>query len=786
MPSLDEIRTLTIKATQQGVTETTDALSKLAAANENVAVVSDKSAKSTLSVQNALERHQRSLDAAYRAQQQYAKAESDLGRARDQGLISSQRYNQLLDLAAQKYGQTSVASQAFAKALAPVQAQMVALSAGAGPVGVFLSSLGPWGMAAAVGFGAAEKAFGLMSTAAHEFAAKGRELRDFTDATGLTVDQLKALDEVGASVGLSSDRVAMGIERLTVSLDEMHRGTGKAFDDLYRLNPQLALQMATTRDTGTAITLLAQAYDKLDVSQRNALSRAVMGRQGIDLARLFTQVGAQGGVAAVTANFEAAGRSIDVNLIQRVSQLDIEIDQASKRMRNSLVSVFAEDVLAAELKFYTTLDSILGAIKTFQVPHDLFALVSVMTGPFGWLVQGGRWAYNSYMGAGQNAPAAAAGGPLQLTVNKPSPAANYDPQLALSLWQKQNAILGSAMTLSEQYRQKTLELAAAQDKDKFSTEVRNRAMDAFNLSQMQSVLATHERLGIASEDEIISVRLRELDDLRARGYVRNAADMVLAEQLIRKEARDTADQMQVRVAALPQLKALELEAGRLDKQFDQFSVGSLNNLTSGLADITMGTVSAADGFKNLGNQVLRSLEEMIIKMSVAVPLARAMQSAFGAVSGSFGGFDFGLHPTARGDVFSQGRVIHPFALGGILSDIVVKPTLFPMANGLGLAGEAGPEAVMPLTRASDGRLGVVATGGSSSGGGNVTVNVYNAPAGMSAQAQTSRDSAGNLRVDVALKQMVDDRMTAAATDRGHPFTRRLAQTLGVNTAGSIG
>lgn len=70
-----------------------------------------------------------------------------------------------------------------------------------------------------------------------------------------------------------------------------------------------------------------------------------------------------------------------------------------------------------------------------------------------------------------------------------------------------------------------------------------------------------------------------------------------------------------------------------------------------------------------------------------------------------------LLPFADGGSFSQGRVM-PFADGGVVS----RPTYFPMRGGTGLLGEAGPEAIMPLARGPDGKLGV--RGG---GGGRTTV-----------------------------------------------------------------
>jgi lambda family phage tail tape measure protein len=74
---------------------------------------------------------------------------------------------------------------------------------------------------------------------------------------------------------------------------------------------------------------------------------------------------------------------------------------------------------------------------------------------------------------------------------------------------------------------------------------------------------------------------------------------------------------------------------------------------------------------------------------------------------------------ANGNAFAANGIV-PYAKGGIVD----RPTMFKFAKGgamqTGIMGEAGAEAVMPLKRGPDGKLGVAATGG---GGVNVVVNV---------------------------------------------------------------
>ena len=90
--------------------------------------------------------------------------------------------------------------------------------------------------------------------------------------------------------------------------------------------------------------------------------------------------------------------------------------------------------------------------------------------------------------------------------------------------------------------------------------------------------------------------------------------------------------------------------------------------------------------------------------AASAPVRSGVTSLVNALIGSGSGTETGF---AQGGVLQGGRV-QPFAAGGV----VAAPTYFPMAGGAGLMGEAGPEAILPLSRGSDGRLGVAAGGGS--------------------------------------------------------------------------
>lgn len=140
------------------------------------------------------------------------------------------------------------------------------------------------------------------------------------------------------------------------------------------------------------------------------------------------------------------------------------------------------------------------------------------------------------------------------------------------------------------------------------------------------------------------------------------------------------------------------------------ALGDLEGLADAFgAQLTGALKQAVIGGKEL-DDILRRVALNLAGMALNQGMA-PLQSLFGSF---FSGLLGGILPFAKGGV--PGRVT-PFAAGGV----VAAPTYFGMRGGLGLMGEAGAEAILPLQRGADGRLGVAAGGGQA--GTSIVFNV---------------------------------------------------------------
>ena len=146
-----------------------------------------------------------------------------------------------------------------------------------------------------------------------------------------------------------------------------------------------------------------------------------------------------------------------------------------------------------------------------------------------------------------------------------------------------------------------------------------------------------------------------------------------------------------------------------------FTGREVNTLSSGISG---GLRKAFDGLVFDGmklNDALKTVANTIVDTIYAIAIKPVTGALGGFLAQGLSSVMGGGMPFAAGGAFSQGKAM-PFAKGGIVGG----PTSFPMRGGRGLMGEAGPEAIMPLARGPDGKLGVQAGGGRSV---NVVMNI---------------------------------------------------------------
>ncbi|MEZ5810884.1 MAG: phage tail tape measure protein [Rhizobiaceae bacterium] len=144
--------------------------------------------------------------------------------------------------------------------------------------------------------------------------------------------------------------------------------------------------------------------------------------------------------------------------------------------------------------------------------------------------------------------------------------------------------------------------------------------------------------------------------------------------------------VEIRADTRPFALALE-ELTALSENFGRVLTGALRS-----------AVISGNSLKDVLRGIGLSLAGMALSQGLR-PLQSLVSGLFSSILGGLGG----ILPFAKGGVPG----ISPFAGGGVVS----QPTFFPAGGKLGLMGEAGAEAILPLRRSADGRLGVAAGGG---------------------------------------------------------------------------
>lgn len=343
------------------------------------------------------------------------------------------------------------------------------------------------------------------------------------------------------------------------------------------------------------------------------------------------------------------------------------------------------------------------------------------------------------------------------------------------------------------------------------------AFDAIEKAKVAAAKTTTDDL--TAQIELNTAAQSRLGILRDQGMINDDAfkkesDRLTILGLQLDKTKQITDAEETRRAGLSALDRKEKEAGgplsaaakalqqvdrdKINKDADTQVAGIKRVMDARIADAKMiqEQTLRQDAYTNAFNQAFKGMEDAIVSFTKTGKLSfsdminsfgeallrfeiqasqRALFEGLGGAGGmgkslagaASSGIDWftGLFKSAQGSVYDGG--LTKFAQGGMFTNSVVSsPTLFKFAQGTGMMGEAGPEAIMPLKRDSNGNLGV-RTNQQQQGNVDVVVNNYG---NEKATTRETTDSQGNRKIEVMIGEMVSKEVSRTGSSTQQAFS----------------
>lgn len=264
--------------------------------------------------------------------------------------------------------------------------------------------------------------------------------------------------------------------------------------------------------------------------------------------------------------------------------------------------------------------------------------------------------------------------------------------------------------------------------------------------QAQANALSAPRLELAGDVDPLAQQRNQLAQQQSlvETYYRNGAlSKQQYEMLMQKSSKDSAD-AQYQTA---------LELYRSQSEFNNLALGLVEATRERTTNVLTGLLTKTQTFKEgvinlfstLTQSIIQNLVDMAAQALVTNTILSSIMGVGSSVLGGVGGSTAGSSGTAIADYGSnfqfnaKGGVYSSSDLSAYSGQVVDNPTFFAFAKGAGVMGEAGPEAIMPLTRAADGSLGVRAVSGGASEGAAPQVFIT-----INGDGSTASQSSGGL------------------------------------------
>ena len=310
--------------------------------------------------------------------------------------------------------------------------------------------------------------------------------------------------------------------------------------------------------------------------------------------------------------------------------------------------------------------------------------------------------------------------PARSAINKEKEASQELKSLLDARLLTEKEYMAARVTLSQETSRQILQAQAnalSAPRLELAGDVDPLAQQRTQLAQQQSLVETYYRNGALSKQQY--------------------------EMLMQKSSKDSAD-AQYQTA---------LELYRSQSEFNNLAIGLVEATRERTTNVLTGLLTKTQTFKEgvinlfstLTQSIIQNLVDMAAQALVTNTILSSIMGVGSSVLGGVGGSTAGSSGTAIADYGSnfqfnaKGGVYSSSDLSAYSGQVVDNPTFFAFAKGAGVMGEAGPEAIMPLTRAADGSLGVRAVSGGASEGAAPQVFIT-----INGDGSTASQSSGGL------------------------------------------
>jgi hypothetical protein len=551
-------------------------------------------------------------------------------------------------------------------------------------------------------------------------------LGELADQLGVSTDALQALSLASTQAGISGEELQRGLAALTRKIADAAAGEQTAEQAFARLGIAFRNTEGQARPTEAVLVDIAERLREFEnPAERAAVVTSMFGdRIGQKLIPLLSQ--GREGLVAMTAEAIRFGTIASPELIAKADEAADKVAALTASFR-AFANNMTASVAPAIVSVVDGLNRLVFGLSTAERRTQLESQISAAQGRIEQLQQGSTGISPGRRGSIRSGLVGTAQGQTGETLES----LLAQERLRLEELQREMAALNGREEELRQQAERILNPAGSTAGALPTTTVtaprgggaapRAQGRDPFAdaLREQQSLLRANETAfeRYQRQREELAALQERLNEAEQQGVEING---------VRVRALSTEELTRATQRFANELERAEKQTERTDRMGVQMGM----TFSSAFED----AILQGKRFSDILKAVEQDIARIILRTAVTGPAGEAiagavsggMRSIMGSFSFSSAGNSQGVPvyssassvgpflPSANGNAFIGGHLI-PFANGGIVS----SPTMFPMARGMGLMGEAGPEAIMPLQRGADGKLGVRAGGG---GQGGVVIN----------------------------------------------------------------